>query len=107
MNLCLIDDDPIRGETLAERLTLEGFGCRWLRDGAAAGALDPAEAFDAFISDVRLPDTTGPALFVRLQPVFAGKPWIFITGYGTVAQREALLMPAPRNFSPSRWISTV
>jgi DNA-binding NtrC family response regulator len=91
MNICLIEDDPIMGETLAERLTLEGFGCRWLRNGAAAGTLDPAENFDAFVSDVRLPDTTGPALFVRLQPIFAGKPWIFITGYGTVAQREALL----------------
>jgi len=36
MNICLIEDDPIMGETLSERLALEGFGCRWLRNGAAA-----------------------------------------------------------------------
>jgi DNA-binding NtrC family response regulator len=98
MNICLIEDDPIMGETLAERLTLEGFGCRWLRSGAAAVALDPAEPFDAFVSDVRLPDMAGPALFARLQPTFAGKPWIFITGYGTAAQREALLDAGAADF---------
>jgi DNA-binding NtrC family response regulator len=86
------------GETLAERLTLEGFGCRWLRNGAAAAALDRAEAFDAFVSDVRLPDMAGPALFAQLQPVFPGRPWIFITGYGTVAQREALLDAGAADF---------
>jgi DNA-binding NtrC family response regulator len=98
MNICLIEDDPIMGETLAERLTLEGFGCRWLRNGAAAVALDRSEAFDAFVSDVRLPDMAGPALFTRLQPAFPGKPWIFITGYGTVAQREALLQAGAADF---------
>ena len=98
MNICLIEDDPIMGETLAERLTLEGFGCRWLRNGAAAAALAPEEGIDAFVSDVRLPDMAGPALFTRLQPAFAGKPWIFITGYGTVAQREALLEAGAADF---------
>jgi DNA-binding NtrC family response regulator len=98
MNICLIEDDTIMGETLAERLALEGFGCRWLRNGAAVGALDPAEAFDAFVSDIRLPDISGPALFTRMQPQHAGKPWIFITGYGTAAQREALLGAGAADF---------
>ena len=98
MNICLIEDDPIMGETLAERLMLEGFGCRWLRNGAAAVDLDRSEAFDAFVSDVRLPDMAGPALFARLQAAFPGKPWIFITGYGTVAQRDALLQAGAADF---------
>ncbi|MEW5882504.1 MAG: response regulator, partial [Pseudomonadota bacterium] len=98
MNICLIEDDPIMGETLSERLALEGFGCRWLRSGAAADALAATDAFDAFVSDVRLPDMTGPALFAKLQTVFPGKPWIFITGYGTVAQREALLDAGAADF---------
>ena len=98
MNICLIEDDPIMGETLAERLALEGFGCRWLRNGAAAAALPPHESVDAFVSDVRLPDMAGPALFARLQPAFPGRPWIFITGYGTAAQREALLEAGAADF---------
>jgi DNA-binding NtrC family response regulator len=86
------------GETLAERLTLEGFACRWLRNGAAAEALAATDSFDAFVSDVRLPDVSGPALFAKLRPVFPGKPWIFITGYGTAAQREALLDAGAADF---------
>jgi DNA-binding NtrC family response regulator len=98
MNICLIEDDPFMGETLAERLSLEGFRCRWLRNGAAAGGIDAGESFDAFVSDVRLPDMTGPALFAELQPKFPGKPWIFITGYGTAAQRDALLDAGAADF---------
>ena len=98
MKICLIEDDAIMGETLAERLALEGFGCRWLRNGTEAAALDAAEAFDAFVCDIRLPDISGPALFTRMQAQYAGKPWIFITGYGTTAQRDALLAAGAVDF---------
>jgi DNA-binding NtrC family response regulator len=98
MKVCLIEDDAIMGETLEERLALEGFGCCWVRTGAAATALDPGEEFDAFVSDIRLPDVSGPALFDRMQARYKGKPWIFITGYGTTAQRDALLAAGAADF---------
>ena len=98
MNICLIEDDDIMGETLAERFALEGFGCRWLRSGAALAELPAGEAFDAVVSDVRLPDATGPALFAQRAARFSGTPWIFITGYGTVAQREALIAAGATDF---------
>ncbi|MCC7218247.1 MAG: sigma-54-dependent Fis family transcriptional regulator [Burkholderiales bacterium] len=98
MNICLIEDDPIMGEALAERIALEGFACRWARTGAEAEALGPGDAFDAFVSDIRLPDVGGPALFARLQPRFPGRPWIFITGYGTTAQRDAMLAAGAADF---------
>ena len=98
MRICLIEDDAIMGETLAERLALEGFGCRWVRSGAEANGLEAAELFDAFVSDIRLPDVSGPALFAQMQPRYAGKPWIFITGYGTAAQRDALLAAGASDF---------
>jgi DNA-binding NtrC family response regulator len=91
MKICLIEDDAIMGETLAERLSLEGIVCHWVRTGADAEALDGSQAFDAFVSDIRLPDATGPALFARMQTQHPGAPWIFITGYGTTVQRDALL----------------
>lgn len=98
MNVCLIEDDPIMGETLAERLSLEGFQCRWVRLAAEAETLVASESFDAFISDIRLPDASGPALFERLQGRFSSKPWIFITGYGTVAQRDSLRSAGAADF---------
>jgi len=98
MKVCLIEDDAIMGETLAERLSLEGFDCRWVRSGADAQALGTAEAYDAFVSDIRLPDASGPALFDRMQAGHPGTPWIFITGYGTTLQRDALLAAGAADF---------
>lgn len=93
MNIDLIEDDPLMGEALTERLQLEGFECRWWRTAnallsAAEGGLQPA---DGVISDVRLPDLEGPELMNRLPQQWLDRPWIFITGYGTVAQRNELL----------------
>ncbi|MBA4265193.1 MAG: sigma-54-dependent Fis family transcriptional regulator [Comamonadaceae bacterium] len=93
MNIDLIEDDPLMGEALTERLQLEGFECRWWRTAnellvAADEGREPAAAI---ISDVRLPDLEGPELMNRLPKVWLDRPWIFITGYGTVAQRNELL----------------
>jgi DNA-binding NtrC family response regulator len=98
MKICLIEDDAIMGETLAERLDLEGFACRWLRSGAQALALDPGEPVDLFISDVRLPDINGADLFTRVSAQRPHAPWIFITGYGTLAQRDALMAAGAADF---------
>lgn len=93
MNIDLIEDDPLMGEALTERLQLEGFECRWWQTAnellvAADKGQEPAAAI---ISDVRLPDLEGPELMNRLPQVWLDRPWIFITGYGTVAQRNELL----------------
>mgnify|MGYP005855628943 CR=1 FL=1 len=93
MHIDLIEDDPLMGEALTERLELEGFNTRWWRCAqdlldAAAGGLAPARTV---ISDVRLPDLEGPEMMRSLPPVWQQRPWIFITGYGTQAQRSELL----------------
>jgi len=93
MKIDLIEDDPLMGEALTERLQLEGFENRWWHSaaqllGAAATGL---EAADAVISDVRLPDLDGPEMMRRLPPPWQERPWIFITGYGMAAQRDELL----------------
>ena len=93
MHVDLIEDDPLMGESLTERLELEGLETRWWRTAqdlldAAASGLEPAEAL---VSDVRLPDKEGPELMRSLPALWRQRPWIFITGYGTQAQRSELL----------------
>ena len=92
-SIALIEDDPLMGESLSERLQLEGFACRWWRNGAdvVAAASRAGALPDAVVSDIRLPDIEGPELIRRLPAAWQTRPWIFITGYGTSAQREALL----------------
>ena len=93
LHIHLIEDDALMGEALAERLQLEGFDCAWTRRAgdalAAARAGGPVP--DAVVSDIRLPDGEGPELMERMPDGWRRRPWIFITGYGSVAQREALL----------------
>lgn len=58
--LLLVEDDEIMGESLCDRFDLEGYDVTWLR--RAEGVLDTlrtAPAFHVFLSDIRLPDSTG------------------------------------------------
>ncbi len=100
MNVHLIEDDALMGEALCERLQLEGFGCRWSRGGAAAlaAAGDGVPAPDAVVSDIRLPDVEGPELLAQMPLAWRARPWVFITGYGTTAQRDALLARGAADF---------
>lgn len=90
--LCLIEDDDIVGEALADRFELEGFACDWFRSGGEALLEMPRRHYDVVVSDIRLPDISGEALYQSL----AGKlaplpPYLFITGYGEINQAVRLL----------------
>jgi DNA-binding NtrC family response regulator len=90
--ICLIEDDPIMGEALAERLDMEGFDCDWFQRGreALSGLLH--KGYRLAISDIRLPDISGEDLFAELirsgQPL---PPFLFITGHGAIDQAVRLL----------------
>jgi DNA-binding NtrC family response regulator len=92
LHVCLIEDDPIMGESLCDRLELEGFGFDWCRSGG--GALDriASRSYGAVISDIRLPDYSGEELFRRvIERERFVPPWIFITAYGSIDRAVALL----------------
>ncbi len=90
--VCLVEDDPIMGESLQQRFELEGVICDLYQ--SAEDALEPLIRGDyaALISDIRLPDMTGEQLFKRILASPVGLlPTLFMTGYGTVEQAVHLL----------------
>lgn len=90
--LCLIEDDPIVGEALADRFELEGYACDWFRAGGEALQEMPRRQYDVVVSDIHLPDLSGEALFERLSREVAPlPPYLFITGYGEINQAVRLL----------------
>ena len=90
--LCLIEDDEIVGEALADRFELEGYACDWFRTGAEALVEMPRRHYDLVLSDIRLPDLSGEALFASLSRQMAPlPPYLFITGYGEIDQAVRLL----------------
>ena len=64
--LCLIEDDPIMGESLCDRFDLEGFACEWHRSAESALAIIGRKPYAAIVSDIRLPDMGGEQLFEQL-----------------------------------------
>ncbi|NIR30315.1 MAG: sigma-54-dependent Fis family transcriptional regulator, partial [Gammaproteobacteria bacterium] len=90
--VCLVEDDPILGDSLQERLQIEGFCTEWFRDADAAFQRLHSRRFDAVISDVRLPDMSGIELFQRLlRSQRHTPPVLFITAYGSIDDAVKLL----------------
>jgi DNA-binding NtrC family response regulator len=92
IRVCLIEDDPIMGEALVQRLELEGFAVVWHRTGRDGMHALAAGVADLAVIDVNLPDLSGADLFARLLDERVRiPPSLFITGYGTIEDAVRLL----------------
>jgi DNA-binding NtrC family response regulator len=90
--ICLIEDDAIMGEALVERLDMEGYDCDWFQRGRDALLPLQSKRYALAISDIRLPDISGDALFEEVRTSGAATPpFLFITGHGAIDQAVRLL----------------
>jgi DNA-binding NtrC family response regulator len=96
-SLLLIEDDPIMGESLAQRFGLEGFEVQWCRRLAEADA-QHGRPWDAVVCDVRLPDGLATDWFVQLPAAAKARPWFFLTGYGGVDAAVAAIRAGAREY---------
>ena len=97
--ICLIEDDEIMGESLADRFGLEGLNCDWCRTGALALEALRGQTYAMVISDIRLPDLTGDQLFEQLlREQRRLPPFIFITGHGDIDTAVRLLKEGAHDY---------
>lgn len=89
--VAIIEDDPIMGESLVERLALEGYKPLWWTSGAEAQAALKANRPDILVCDIRLPDMNGEELFRAAAAQLGGMPVLFMTGFGDVRQAVRLV----------------
>jgi DNA-binding NtrC family response regulator len=90
--VAVIEDDPIMGESITQRLALEGYRCNWWRTGRdALAGLRETDAPAAIICDIRLPDTNGEELFQQILPAIAATPIVFMTAFGDIEQAVRLV----------------
>jgi DNA-binding NtrC family response regulator len=87
----LLEDDPIMGESLVQRLALEGTVVRWWTSGRQA--LDEIRRAkpEAVVCDIRLPDMSGEDVFREVAKQEAAPPFLFITGFGDIDQAVHLM----------------
>jgi len=90
--LLLIEDEAIMGGSLVQRFALEGYQVVWARTIQDARASLERSAFDAVISDVRLPDGSGEELFLSAGRAVACPPaWLFTTAFASVDRAVAMM----------------
>ena len=90
--ICLIEDDPIMGEALSERLEMDGFAHDWYHTGGAALLGLQRQRYDAVVSDIRLPELSGEEVFLQLRQMQTKvPPFVFITAYGAIDHAVRLL----------------
>jgi DNA-binding NtrC family response regulator len=91
--LVLIEDDAIMGNSLVQRLELEGAEVTWVRQAVRgiAAVRTPRKPVDAVICDIRLPDGSGEEIFATVSRSIPPPPFLFITGQGEIDQAVRLL----------------
>lgn len=87
----LVEDDLIMGESLTQRLELEGYRVSWWQAGEEALANLREAGCQVLVCDIRLPDLDGEQLFRRALPDLGATPVIFITAFGEVEQAVRLM----------------
>lgn len=90
-SIALIEDDAIMGESLVQRLALEGIAVKWWRDAGEAATQISSDKFDAVICDIKLPGISGEELFERTGRNAKAPPFLFITGHGDIDQAVRLM----------------
>lgn len=88
--VAIIEDDPVMGESLVQRLELEGYTVNWWRSGGQALEGLRAAKPDAIICDIRLPDMDGEQIFDTLPPQVDHVPVMFVTAFGQIDQAVRL-----------------
>lgn len=87
----LIEDDPIMGESLVQRLVLEGADVTWWRTKKEAIIGLEASNADVVICDIRLPDGTGEEIFREARRRRNAVPFLFMTAYSDIDQAVRLM----------------
>jgi DNA-binding NtrC family response regulator len=87
----IVEDDPVMGGSLVQRLELEGYAPMWWQTGGDALAGLKRQRPDLLICDIRLPDMTGEDIFRQALSELGTSPVLFITAYGDIEQAVRLV----------------
>ncbi|TDS95683.1 two-component system response regulator GlrR [Rahnella sp. BIGb0236] len=88
-SLLLVDDDPSLLKLLGMRLTSEGFRVTTAESGAEALRVLHRDRIDLVLSDLRMDEMDGMALFAEIQKFQPGMPVIILTAHGSIPDAVA------------------
>ncbi len=82
LHILVVDDEEDVAETIADHLVIAGYHCEIANGGTGALEQLADASFDAVLSDLRMPDMDGPALYAQAQERWPGiqRKFGFFTG---------------------------
>ena len=96
--ILLVEDDPVLGPSLQQRLVLEGFAVVHAETLAAARAFLTKRVPNFVLSDIRLPDGSGADLLSEVLGQHGAVPMMFMTAYGSLDQAVDLVRRGARDY---------
>ena len=98
--IVLIEDDHTMGDSIAQRLELEGAEVIWVKQAVRAihAIRSPRARIHAVVCDIRLPDGTGEEIFTTLCQTLSPPPFLFVTGHGGVDQAVRLMQAGAADY---------
>ncbi len=78
--IILVEDDPGMGRFMKNTLVEEGYDVEWVKDGIYAREKVKKERFDLLVTDIYMPQLSGPDLLEELQSSGVNLPTIVVTG---------------------------
>jgi two-component system, NtrC family, response regulator HydG len=96
----LVEDDPVMGGSIVQRIELEGGTISWWKTGrqAVEAVAATGGSLDIVICDIRLPDMAGEEVFRELAGRPDAPPFIFVTGFGDIDQAVRLMRAGAADF---------
>jgi DNA-binding NtrC family response regulator len=83
-SVLVVDDEPAMCDLLQEGLARRGFTVRAVQHASAALDLLRSDEYDALLTDMHMPGTSGIALCVEAKAIRPGLPVIVITAFGNM-----------------------
>jgi DNA-binding response OmpR family regulator len=94
MRILLVDDEQELSSALAERLNMRGIDTDWVTSGEEALRKADTARYDLAVLDMRMPVMGGLELKALLQARDPNLKFIFVTGYGSEKDFEAVACQA-------------
>ncbi len=98
LQVLIIEDDPVLGPSLLQRLRLEGFAPRLAPTGEAALKEFRRNPPAVVVSDIRLPDMSGEDMFFAMLETAGLLPVYFVTAFGEIDQAVRLIKAGAKDY---------
>lgn len=87
MEILLIEDDPMIGESIGQALRADGMGVHWLRSAEEVDIVQQSGRYDALLLDLSLPQRDGLDVLHSLRSSQSTLPVLVITARDAVSDR--------------------